>query len=224
MAMAMASELKSLGKHREAVKKKLVSTILNLSRQNWDWLDILALSRKWQPLPSIWYMDNVRSFPTLWHRLCPGWRLASPSWGEMRVRWKGGGWGQLGHLLLLLLQLGHPPASTELLLHCQLDRRQAMRGQVRCCCEYTQQAQNKSENSDLDFKWNSGSKWGWELRSGVTASSADSISWGSCGWWCYSCGLEMVGNMVPNWPVMFLENEQQYSGSLTNCKQKLLCC
>ena len=56
------------------------------------------------------------------------------SWGEMRVRWKGGGWGQLG-----------PPASTELLLQCQLDRRQAMRGQVRCCCEYTQQAQNKSE-------------------------------------------------------------------------------
>ena len=42
--------------------------------------------------------------------------LDGDCWGEMRVRWKGG-WGQLG-----------PPASTELLLQCQLDRRQAMRG------------------------------------------------------------------------------------------------
>ena len=83
--------------------------------------------------------------------------------GEMRVRWKGGCAGARP-----------PPASTELLLQCQLDRRQAMREvQVRCCCREdppNKLKQEESEQSDLALKVNQ------MVKVGVTAV-CESFRW-----------------------------------------------
>ena len=107
-----------------------------------------------------------------------------------------------------------PPPSTELLLQCQLDRRQAMREvQVRCCCEHLHPKQEEIEQySDLDFKVEESIKVrvinecdsyvGWILR----------FMW-DVGGDCYSCGLEIVENMVCQWPASDLTGKGKLNSS-----------